>query len=225
MIRIGMCDDNLNSIKIASKLLESEIIEQDLDAEISIISSDQKEIFDAVYKNQIDVLFLDVDFKNNGKNGIDFAKDLRNIDKKFYLVFLSAHPRYLHVSLTTKIFDYLIKPINRETISDVVTRLNSEFKCNNTLFLHLNKWKVVRTDDILYIEKNSKKSIVVTKDSTYITTKSLTTLLTQLPNNFYRCHKSYILNKDKILSIDKKDGMANFAHNISCPISSQFGIV
>ena len=37
MIKIGMCDDNLNSIRIASKLLESETIEQNLDAEISII--------------------------------------------------------------------------------------------------------------------------------------------------------------------------------------------
>lgn len=35
MIKIGMCDDNLNSIKIASKLLESETIEQNFDAEIS----------------------------------------------------------------------------------------------------------------------------------------------------------------------------------------------
>ena len=91
MIKIGMCDDNLNSIKIASKLLEAEIIEQDLDAEISIISSDQKKIFDAIYNKEIDVLFLDIDFKNNGKNGIDFAKDLRKINKNFYLVFLSAH--------------------------------------------------------------------------------------------------------------------------------------
>lgn len=65
MIKIGMCDDNLNSIKIASKLLESETIEQNLDAEISIISSNQKEIYDAIYEGKIDILFLDIDFKNN----------------------------------------------------------------------------------------------------------------------------------------------------------------
>ena len=36
---------------------------------------------------------LDIDFKNNGKNGIEFAKDLRKINKNFFLVFLSAHQR------------------------------------------------------------------------------------------------------------------------------------
>ena len=222
MIKIGMCDDNLNSIKVASKLLESEIMEQDVDAEISIISSNQKEIFDAIYNRNIDILFLDIDFKNNGKNGIDFARDLRKINKDFYLVFLSAHQRYLHVSLTTKVFDYLIKPINRDTISDVVTRLKDEFSNNKTIFLHLNKWEFVRTEDILYIEKNGKKSIVVTNNLIYTTNKSLNTLLTELPQNFLRCHKSYILNSDKVLSIDKKLGQALFGKNITCPISVQF---
>lgn len=224
MIKIGMCDDNLNSIKIASKLLEAEIIEQDLDAEISIISSEQKKIFDAIYNKEIDVLFLDIDFKNNGKNGIDFAKDLRKINKNFYLVFLSAHQRYLHVSLTTKIFDYLVKPINRDTISDIVIRLKDEFANNKALFLHLNKWEFVRTDDIFYIEKNGKKSIIVTDDINFTTTKGLNTLLSELPQNFLRCHKSYILNSDKVLSIDKKLGQASFGKNITCPISTQFNL-
>lgn len=224
MIKIGMCDDNLNSIKIASKLLESEIIEQDLDAEISIISSDQKKIFDAIYNKNIDVLFLDIDFKNNGKNGIDFAKDLRKINKNFYLVFLSAHQRYLHVSLTAKIFDYLVKPINRDTMSDIVARLKDEFASNNTLFLHLNKWEFVKTDDIFYIEKSGKKSIIITDVIKFTTNKGLNTLLTELPSNFLRCHKSYILNSDKILSIDRKYGQAFFGKDITCPISAQFNL-
>ena len=46
MIKIGMCDDDLNSIKMAAKLLEAEIIEQELDAEITIVSDNQKDVFD-----------------------------------------------------------------------------------------------------------------------------------------------------------------------------------
>ena len=224
MIKIAMCDDNLNSIKIASKLLESEIIEQDLDAEISLISSNQKEIFDNIYKKNIDVLFLDIDFKNNGKNGIEFAKDLRKINKDFFLVFLSAHQRYLHLSLITKVFDYLVKPINRDTMSNIVTRLKDEFSNNKTLFLHLNKWEFVRTDNILYIEKEGKKSIIITNNNTYTTNKGLNVLISELPSNFIRCHKSYILNKEKILSIDRKNGQAFFTKTISCPISTQLCI-
>lgn len=222
MIKIGMCDDDLNSIKIAAKLLEAEIIEQDLDAEITAVSDNQKEIFDQIYLRNIDILFLDIDFKKSGKNGIEFAKDLRKVNKDFYLVFLSAHQRYVHVSLITKVFDFLVKPINRETLSELVSRLKDEFTTNNSLFLHLNKWNFVRTDDILYIEKSGKKSLVITRDFTYPTTKNLNTLLEELPRNFARCHKSYILNKNKVISIDKKQGIAIFGKNISCPVNSQF---
>lgn len=222
MIKIGMCDDDLNSIKMAAKLLEAEIIEQELDAEITIVSDNQKEIFDQIYLRNIDILFLDIDFKKSGKNGIEFAKDLRKVNKDFYLVFLSAHQRYIHVSLITKVFDFLVKPINREILSELVIRLKDEFTTNNSLFLHLNKWNFVRTDDILYIEKSGKKSLVVTREFSYPTTKNLNTLLEELPRNFARCHKSYILNKNKVISIDKKSGLAIFGKNISCPVNSQF---
>ena len=222
MIKIGMCDDDLNSIKMAAKLLEAEIIEQELDAEITIVSDNQKDVFDQLYLRNIDILFLDIDFKKSGKNGIEFAKDLRKINKDFYLVFLSAHQRYIHVSLITKVFDFLVKPINRETLCELVSRLKDEFNSNNSLFLHLNKWNFVRTDDILYIEKSGKKSLVVTREFTYPTTKNLNILLEELPRNFARCHKSYILNKNKVISLDKKQGIAIFGKNISCLVNSQF---
>ena len=224
MIRIGMCDDDLNTIKIAAKFLESEIIEQNLDAEITLITDNQKEIFNAIYNNELDMLFLDVDFKGKGKNGLDFAKDLRDINKNFYLVFLSAHFKYVHVSLENKVFDYLVKPVNRDMIEMVVRRLKAENDKNNQVFLHLNKWSAVRTDTIYYIEKVNNKCRVVTSQKDMYTTKTLNTLLDELPNHFTKCHKSYIANTDKILGIDKKLNLIYFTKDICCPINSNFDI-
>lgn len=151
MIKIGMCDDDLNAVKLTARFLEAEIIEQNLDAEITLVTNNQKEIFNAIYNYELDVLFLDIDFKDKGKNGLEFAKDLRSINKNFYLVFLSAHFKYIQLSLTNKVFDFLVKPINRDTIEDLVSRLKDEFDKNNLIFLHLNKWSSIRTDKILYI--------------------------------------------------------------------------
>lgn len=224
MIKIGMCDDNLESIKNASKFLESEIMQQDFNAEISLITDDQKVIFDAIYKKELDVLILDIDFKNNGKNGLDFAKDLRSVNKDFFLVFLSAHQRFIQLSFFVKVFDYLVKPINRETIEILVSRLKDEFTYNKKNFLHLNKWISIRTNDILYIEKIGNKSHIYTNKKTYNTTKNLNTLLKELPKEFRKCHRSYIVNESKITSIDKKNNYVYFNDNLSCPINSYFDI-
>ena len=224
MIRIGMCDDDIGTIKVTAKFLESEIIEQNLDAEITFVTSNQKEIFNAIYNNELDVLFLDIDFKGKGKNGLEFAKDLRNINKNFYLVFLSAHFKYIHVSLVNKVFDFLVKPINRDTVESLVKRLKDEFEKNNVIFLHLNKWTSVRTDTILYIEKIENKCKVIAAGKALFTSKTLNTLLDELPECFCKCHRSYIANKDKILGIDKKKNLIYFSSDITCPISSSFDL-
>lgn len=224
MLRIGMCDDDIEGIKLTSRFLEAEIINQDLDAEITIVTASQKDIFDAIYKKEIDILFLDVDFKNGGKNGIDFAKDLREINNDFYLIFLTAHQRYMHVSFIVKVFDYLVKPINKNTLEDLVSRIKKEFTYDKNIFLHLNKWESVRTNDILYIEKCGNKSIIVTKNEKHSTTKTLEALLNELPIVFRKCHRSYILNESKILRLDKKNGYVYFSKDIYCPINSQFNI-
>ena len=224
MLRIGMCDDELEGVKITSKYLEAEIISQNLDAEITIITDNQKDIFDAIYKKEIDILFLDVDFKSSGKNGIDFAKDLREVNHDFYLIFLTAHQRYMHLSFIVKVFDYLVKPINKNILEDLVKRIKEDFAYNKSIFLHLNKWDTVRTNDILYIEKFGNKSIIVTKTNKYTTSKNLNTLLEELPIFFRRCHRSYIVNDSKILRLDKKNGFVYFSKDIYCPINSQFTI-
>lgn len=223
-MKIGMCDDELGSIKSFANMLESEIIRQDLNAEITLITSNQKEIFDAVFNREIDILFLDVDFKNNGKNGLDFAEDLRRINKEFFLIFLSAHQRYMHVSFYVKVYDYIVKPANKDVIEELVSRLKGEFKGNKSLFLHLNKWITVRIDDILYIEKIGNKCNIVTTYSTQTSTKSLETLLSELPNYFRKCHRSYILNEKKIIGIDKKEKYAFFPKGVKCPINSYFDL-
>lgn len=222
MLKIGMCDDNLESLQIVAKFLEAEIIEQELDAEITLITSEQKEVFDAIYDNQIDVLFLDIDFKANGKNGIDFAKDLREINRTFYLIFLSAHQRYVHLSFVVKVYDYLFKPINRDIIEDIVSRLKKDYSRDKNVFLHLSKWNSIRMSSILYIERIGNKSHVITETNEEMTNKSLDSLLDELTSNFKRCHRSCIVNTEKILGIDKKKGILKLPGNRICSINSHF---
>lgn len=222
MIKIGMCDDNLNGIMGIKYMIDSQIIEKGLDAEITMVTDNQQEIFDAIYNKELDVLFLDIDFKGNGKNGIDFAKDLRQHNKDFYLVFLTAHQRYMHISFFVKVFDYLIKPVNKYVIEELVCRLKDEFQAKNNIFLHLNRWNLMRIDEILYIEKVGNKSIIYTENSKQSTYKTLDSLLKELPTNFKRCHKSYIVNENKVSSIDKKNGYIFFSEKLYCPISTHF---
>lgn len=224
MLKIALCDDEIENIKIIAKLLEAEIIKQDFDAEISIVTDKQEEIMQAIKNREIDILFLDVDFKNSGINGLEFASQLRKVNKEFFLIFLTAHQRYMHVSFYTKVFDYLVKPISKDILTEIITRLKDEFSTNRKLFLKLNKWISIRTSDILYIEKQGNKSIVVTPFKEYTIQRTLDSLLDELPNNFSKSHRSYIVNENNIQNIDRKEKYAYFSKDIKCPINSSFEI-
>lgn len=224
MLKIALCDDNLDSIQLVKKLIESQLIEQNVNAEISIVTDDQEKIQELIKNKKIDILILDVEFKNNALNGIEFAKKLRKFNKEFYLIFLSAHQRFLYPALVTKIFDYLIKPVNIDTISDLVSRIKEEFSDDNSMFIKINKWYSIKSDEIIYMEKSINKTNIITTKGVVSCTKTLEKMQESLPKNFIRCHRSFIVNKNKIISIDKKKKQLYLGNDIYCPINDKFNI-
>ena len=224
MLKIALCDDNLDSIQLVKKFLESQIIEQNVNAEISIVTDNQEKIEELIYNKKIDILILDVEFKNNTLDGIEFAKKLRKLNKEFYLIFLSAHQRFLYPALVTKIFDYLIKPVNMDMISDLVSRIKEEFSDDNYMFIKINKWYSIKSDEIIYMEKSINRTNITTSKGVISCTKTLEKMQESLPKNFIRCHRSFIVNKDKIISIDRKKKQLYLENNMCCPINDKFDI-
>ena len=58
MLRIGLCDDDLNSLKYTSKIIEAQIINTNFEAEIVLVTSDQELIKEKIMNHEIDILFL-----------------------------------------------------------------------------------------------------------------------------------------------------------------------
>ncbi len=223
MLKIGICDDNIESTAIVKKMIESELIRQKVDAEITIVTDNQEKIYTMIKNKELDFLFLDIEFKNNQMNGIDFGKILRKVNKSFYLVYLSAHQRFLHLALVNKIFDYLVKPLNKDTVHDLVERIKDEFT-DSDLFINISKWQSVKASEIIYMEKSINRTILTTTRGKISCTKTLDKINEALPNCFARCHRSFIINKDKIVLLDRKAKEVKLENNIVCPINDKFYI-
>lgn len=217
-MNIAICDDELHTLKAIAKITEAAIISNELDLQVSLVTSNQDTIYKAINEHQIDVLFLDVDFNNNGKNGIEFALELRKINKDFKLIFMTAHFEYVMLSFKCKTFDYIMKPVDVPKIATVLKRLVTDVSESELGLLKVNKDYIVRTKDILFIERNKSKATIYTSDSTYETCSSLNYLEQELPDNFIRVHRSYIVNKSQITKINKDNKTIYFADNLSCPL-------
>lgn len=218
MIRIGLCDDEINVANSIAKILESTLINLDMDAEILLITDNQSKVISAIRNKELDVLFLDIDFKNSDKNGIKLARELRNINANFKLIFLTGHFEYSLLAFKCKTFDYILKPITSQNLGPTVKRLQLDIQNNTANFLKVNKAFTIRTDEILFIERNKSKAIVHTTNANYESCYSLNSIHQELPASFIRIHRSYIINREKIRAINKDGKVIIFENNISCPI-------
>lgn len=218
MIKIGLCDDELNCLKYTLKILEAEIIDKNIEAEIVVATCDQNIIKEKIANYEIDVLFLDIEFKGKGENGISFANELRAFNKDFALVFVTAFFEYSMIAYQCKTFGYVLKPVTKQSIAPIMLRLKSEYLGKTGSFIQLNKSESIRAKDILFIERNKSKTKVYTACDTFETNYSLNTMQEFLPKDFVRVHRSYIVNQNNIQGINKNEKVILFGNKLSCPL-------
>ena len=218
MLSIALYSDNIESISLFQKKFECELLKQRVDAKINTITNDKEQIEKLIKIKEIDFLILDTN-----SHSIEYAKKLRKYNKDFYLMFLSNDYSYLKAALTTKIFDYLIKPISPVIIHDLVSRIKDEIN-ESGMFININKWQSIKASEIIYMEKSINRTIITTTSGNLSCTKTLDKMEDSLPKNFARCHRSFIINKDKIISLDRKNNEVYLDKNIVCPVNDKFYI-
>ena len=218
MLSIALYSDNIEYISLLQKKFECELLKQRVDAKINTITNDKEQIEKLIKIKEIDFLILDTN-----SHSIEYAKKLRKYNKDFYLMFLSNDYSYLKAALTTKIFDYLIKPISPVIIHDLVSRIKDEIN-ESGMFININKWQSVKASEIIYMEKSINRTIITTTSGNLSCTKTLDKMEDSLPKNFARCHRSFIINKDKIVSLDRKNKEVYLDKNIVCPVNDKFYI-
>lgn len=194
---------------VARKILKEFIDEIDFLELIGQVENPLKAM-QLLQDNKIDLVFLDI---NTPKiNGIDFLKHSKTSAN---VIMTTAYSEYAIEAYGLDVLDYLVKPIAFERFLKACNKakeistlrknidMNSQsiadhffIKCNNQI-------EKVLYQDLLYAEAmlnyvmlytNSKKMLV------YLTIKNLEE---QLPSSiFIKVHKSFIVNKTKIKSIE-----------------------
>ena len=222
MLNFVLCDDNLNIVKKLKEMLEILFIKNDIDAKIGLCTDKPKEVIQYEKHNVVDVLILDINLNSN-ISGIDLAKEIRKHNKKVYLIFSTGHLEYSLVAYSVKTFDYLPKPITLERLEVTLNRLLEDL--NNTSskkFIQLDKKTFINEKEINYIKKDGMKLVFCSSSGNYETYSSFNKIKNILPENFVRCHKSYIANTDTIQKININNNTIVFNNDLSCDIGPKY---
>lgn len=208
MLNFVLCDDNRNILNRLEKMLESIFINNNLSGQV-VFSTTNPDNFLAYIKNHpFDIVILDIDLKSN-LSGMDLANIIRKRNKKAYIIFTTAHLEYMMVAYKYKTFDFLAKPITIERLKETIDRLFEDISDETNSFFKFGKRKeYINTNNIYFIQKQGKKAIFKTLNKDLELYSSFSNILNHLPKNFVRCHKSYIVNLNKISYIKSNNTIA-----------------
>ncbi len=222
MLNFVICEDSLNLLNKLSKMLESIFILNNYQAQISLKATSADEVLNYIKNNKTDVLLIDIKL-NNHISGLELAEKVRNIDRDCYFIFVTGHLEYVQMAYQFKTFDYISKPITSERLEETIHRLFDDIIHLPKKYLRIdNKNTIIDQDEIQYIKRDGMKLVFHTNSRNYEAYSSFNKLQLDLPDNFVRCHKSYIANINKIENIEPVSNTIFFQNKSYCFIGPKY---
>ncbi len=163
---------------------------------------------------QPDLVFLDIQMPE--KSGFEFIEELKRVN--FEIIITTVAPEYAVEAFKINALDFLVKPIQVEGLKRSLEKYKQKVTLiegsipkigNNKIGLPTSKGVIfINPDIILYCQADNTYTNVRLNDGTTVSiSRSLKEVELVLSKfNFFRIHKSYLINFKKISHYIKSDG-------------------
>ncbi len=203
-----------------------------LNGSVVLNTSLPDEVLEYVSNNiSIAIYFLDADLSQDAMSMFDVAKKIRERDWQCQIVFVSYNLEMCILSFKYKIqaMDCLVKSSDdfefriEECLLCIIERQEKYISDDLLTFCCAKDVINILRDDVIFVESVSNSHKVILhyrinrkKFNKYQLNESLKVLEQKLGNNFIRCHKSFIVNKNYIRSINKKIRTLEMSDGSTC---------
>lgn len=214
-IKVLIADDELE----ARNALHTVLKEFD-NVQVVGITGNPGEILTMVTSNLPDIVFLDIEMP--GKSGLEVADEIRKSGMNTTIVFVTAYNKFAIEAFKVAAFDYLLKPVAHEMISELLKRFTATphhalDQKLETLFNHFKNGQKIRINiregfhlvagnDIFYIKADTSYcTFYYCNQNTETISLHLGAIEEALPRNqFFRISRSQIINLDYLESVNRR---------------------
>lgn len=216
MICVAICDDERNMSDHIRKMTSDFFRRKN--TEVSVLQfSGGEELLQCDKK--IDILFLDIQME--GMDGMKTAKKLRERKFRGFLIFITVLKEMVFQSFAVQAYDYLVKPVHMGEFEKTMERLYSSLQNADETGLLVQKGyesRIISLTDIVFCEIIDRKIYLHLASSEVVDYyERIEKLETRLNSNFFRCHRSYLINLKYLKSY--KSGVAYMEGGREIPVS------
>ena len=176
------------------------------------VFDDALEASNFLEENTIDLILTDIEMPR--LTGLDF---IRMLSPKPHIIIITAYPNFALESYELDVIDYLKKPVSFDRFQKSIDKVKRLIKNNTnentsteTCIYVKEAGKMIKAEfcDIIFVEALGDYVKIVTKDRLITTLSTMSKIVDTLPlTKFIRVHKSFIINIDKINSIDSANSL------------------
>lgn len=197
MFRIAICDDDAaERKKIENNLISYISARPDVAIDYDIFSSSFELMEEIDKSGSFDIILLDIFMP--GMMGTELARNLRKLDEKTDIIFVTTSHDFALEAFSVHAFDYICKPYTQEKFDFALDRV-TEARGERNWILLSSEGKVHRVamEDIIYIETVDKRRIFTLSGGLKLQAWfSASELEAQILvwKGLIRCGSSYVIN-------------------------------
>lgn len=156
-----------------------------------------KSDFDKEIGKNLDIIFMDIVFWD--VTGIEIIKEIQKENERVKVIYISDYVEYTEKIFETTPTYFLKKPITKKKLEKSINKaMKSEKKIKEIILGNEKKMLKLELQKILYFESDKRQVIIKSIEGTQKMYMKLDELEEKLPNYFVKCHKSYIVNLEKV---------------------------
>ncbi|MDC3417590.1 LytR/AlgR family response regulator transcription factor [Aquibacillus salsiterrae] len=211
-INVIIAEDNPDAQEIISSFLKP----LDDFTVTGIVDNGESLIDTVANKSETQLIIVDIDMPKI--DGITAVESCLKINPHLKVIFTTAYDQFAVKAFDLNALDYVLKPIKKDRLYIALQRVKSSIPNQedhlkqNLLTIKMDRISYfIPLYKIIFIEKDSRKTIIHTKEQHYETNEPLDSIFRKLDNHFFRTHRSFIINTTYLSHITF-EGETYFAH-------------
>lgn len=208
MIKILVADDEHRSAKLLERLIEKEFSEEKIDYKVTIFTDSGKLSEKLEEGETYDIYCLDIEMPRI--DGMTLARQIRERDRQSYLLFITSHLEYAVDGYELNAYRFIPKSMLEEKMPAALRGIKGELRerKNRPFYLIRNNLRCekVPLDEIIYMYKDGKNVVFVTKKGTSQDRASLGEVYERLDSEaFIYIDRGYLVNIRHVMKVKNNE--------------------
>lgn len=205
-MRIAICDDEAIQREMLHKLLSEWAVDKGVNVSIVPFPNAESFLYQWEEDKEFDLLILDIEM---GKcSGMELAERIRRTDEELPILFITGYEQYMAQGYEVSALHYLMKPVQKEKLFAVLDRFQKRRKPEEKLFFQSEEGALsLALSQIWYVEAFGHRCVIHSDKQEWTLRQSISEVEGSLSSylQFVRCHRSYLVNLQKVSMILKSE--------------------